>query len=180
MISNDILEKAIQFAAKKHAGQKRKDNNVPYIVHPMCVAAIVYEVKKSTNINFILAICILHDVVEDCGVTLKEIAKRFGHHVAGCVDELTTDKAECERLGKAEYLTRKMVKMSSYSLCVKLADRLHNLRDMGTMDDSFKQKSIEQTSYILDGLHEKRKKLSKTHHQIIELIWREIFQNQRQ
>ena len=170
MISNEILEKAILFAAKKHTGQSRKGNKVPYIMHPMGVASIIYETKKSSNINLILAICFLHDVVEDCNVSIKEIARIFGFHIAGCVEELTTNKEECEKLGKQEYLLRKMVKMTSYSLCVKLADRLHNLRDMGTMSKAFKENSTRQTEHILDGLKRNRNKLSATHIALIELI----------
>lgn len=174
MISNQILEKAILFAAKKHAGQKRKGNKVPYIMHPMGVASIIYETKKSTNLNLILAICFLHDVVEDCDVPIKTIARIFGFHIAGCVEELTTNKEECAKLGKAEYLLRKMLKMTSYSLCVKLADRLHNLRDMGELSDPFKEKSITETVYIINGLETQRKKLSPTHRALIALIWAEI------
>lgn len=174
MISNQILEKAILFAAKKHAGQKRKGNKSPYIMHPIGVAAIMYEAKKSTNLNLILAICFLHDVVEDCKVPIKVIARLFGFHIAGCVEELTTNKEECAKLGKAEYLLRKMLKMTSYSLCVKLADRLHNLRDMAELSQQEKEKSITQTVYIISELEAQRKKLSPTHRALIALIWAEI------
>lgn len=178
MISNEILEKAILFAAKKHTGQSRKGNKVPYIMHPMGVASIIYETKKSSNINLILAICFLHDVVEDCNVSIKEIARIFGFHIAGCVEELTTNKEECEKLGKQEYLLRKMVKMTSYSLCVKLADVLHNMRDMHSMPSSFKKDAIIRVNFMLAGLMQNRKKLSATHIALIELIRIEIEKHQ--
>lgn len=178
MIQNDILEKALIFAVKKHTGQKRKGNGTPYILHPSRVATIVYYAKKSSNINLIMAICLLHDVVEDCDVTLAEIARRFGHHVAGCVDELTTDKELCKQMGKAEYLLSKMLKMSSYSLCVKLADRLDNLRDMSSLNFDTKCRTINQTIFILKGL--KERKLTATHQKLIALIEKEITEATKQ
>ena len=172
MIQNNILEKAIIFAAKKHSGQTRKGNGTPYILHPARVMAILYGVKKSSNLNLLMAICILHDTVEDCGVTTAEIAKKFGHHVAACVDELTTDKKKCEEMGKAEYLLNKMLKMSSYSLCVKLADRLDNINDCKSMSAAFKEKAVKETTYILQGIT--KRKLSGTHKTLITLIWKAL------
>lgn len=152
--SNELLEKAIAFAVEKHAGQKRKGDKSPYILHPFRVLAILQTVKRTKNLNLLLIICVLHDVVEDCGVTLEEIARLFGYHVAAIVEELTTDKVMCDKMGKKDYLLQKMLKMTSYALCVKLCDRLDNVRD------------------ILDGLA--ARKLSKTHKILSSMIRREL------
>lgn len=173
MVDNNILEKAIIFAAKKHAGQKRKGNESPYILHPARVMAILYSVKASRNLNLLMSVCILHDTVEDCGARLSEIAKRFGHQVAGCVEELTTDNEECKRMGKAAYLSAKMQKMSSYSLCVKLADRLDNIRDMDGLPVETRYKTIKDTLIIIEALNQR--KLTKTHEKLISLIRKELF-----
>lgn len=169
MIQNDILEKAIIFATQSHAGQKRRGNNSPYILHPARVMAIVYNTKVSNNLNFIMAVCMLHDTVEDCkGVTLEDIARLFGHHVAACVQELTTDDKLCKEMGKGPYLLSKMLTMSNYALCVKLADRLDNLRDMTTLSPKSQYNKVEETIFILKGL--KNRKLTATHLEIIRLI----------
>ncbi len=175
MTPNNILEKAIIFATKKHSGQTRKGNKTPFILHPMRVATIVYYLKKSVNINLITTMCILHDTVEDCGVSLAEIARRFGHNVAAGVAELTTNKAECDKIGKAQYLLNKMLKMSSYTLVIKLADRLDNLRDMISLAPEKQQKTIADTTFILNGIT--GRKLSSTHKALIRLINAEIIIN---
>jgi (p)ppGpp synthase/HD superfamily hydrolase len=173
MISNDILEKAIIFAVKKHAGQKRKGNGIPYIMHPIRVMNSLYDIKKSSNINLLLACSILHDTVEDCKVKIEEIARKFGYQVASIVQELTSDKSQSEKIGKGEYLLQKMLKMSSYALCIKLCDRLDNVKDSESMTTEFRHKYFGQTLFILAGLKTKRK-LTATHkaliHQILETI----------
>lgn len=159
-----MLDRAIIFAAKKHSGQTRRGNNSPYILHPMRVMNHLYYAKVGTrNLLLLMTACVLHDVVEDCGVTLKEIARLFGYRVAALVEELTTDKAECKRLGKTEYLTRKMLKMSSYALCIKLADRLDNISDGPA------EKTLLETRDIVNSL-ESGRKLTATHSRLIGLI----------
>jgi len=114
------------------------------------------------------------NLVEDCGVTLKKIAKKFGHHVASLVEELTLDKSKYQTIGKTEYLCQEVLKMSSYALCIKLCDRLDNVRDMKKMPDSFKTRYTTETLKILEAL--KDRKLTKTHKKLIKLIKKEITQ----
>jgi (p)ppGpp synthase/HD superfamily hydrolase len=165
-----LLEKAILFATEKHSGQVRKRNGMPYIMHPIAVMTILNEIKKSNNDLLIAIACLLHDVVEDCGVTLQEIAELFGHRVASLVEELTSDEEEIARVGKKEYLAHKMLTMSSYALRIKLADRLHNLSDFDTNRDF--NKMIE-TVYILDTL--KKRHLTSTHRKLIKAIKKKIY-----
>lgn len=169
MISNETLEKAIMFAVKKHSGQKRKGNGLPYILHPIRVMNNLYQVKKTQNVNLLMAACVLHDTVEDCEVKLSEIARRFGHHVAALVQELTLDKTKYEKIGKKEYLLQEMLSMSSYALCIKLSDRLDNVRDTESMSSEFKHKYLGDTLYIVAELATKRK-LTKTHKALVKQI----------
>lgn len=163
-----LLEKAILFATEKHKGQLRKGDGLPYIVHPLAVMAILNQIKKSNNAILIAIVCLLHDVVEDCDITLDEIAAEFGHAVAALVDELTSDKKEIDAVGKKQYLAHKMLNMSSYALRIKLADRLHNVQDILPHMES----KIEETKYILEGL--KNRKLTATHKKLIKAIRKKI------
>lgn len=168
----ELFEKAILFAVKAHQGQLRKGDRRPYILHPLSVMHRVYTYKKSSNIFLLGIVAILHDVVEDCGIPIQQIADEFGYKVAALVDELTTDKEKCEALGKKVYLLQKMLAMSSYALVIKLSDRLDNVSDLLTLSKEKIKKTINDTEYILDGLVEGRK-LSKTHKKFITLIRKE-------
>ncbi len=172
-ISANVLEQAILFAAEKHRGVVRKGDGSPYIIHPMRVLITLQTIKKSKNAFLLAAAAILHDVVEDCGVSIEEITKRFGLHVAALVQELTSDQEEIKKLGKTEYLTKKMLNMSSYALCIKLSDRLDNIKDMKSSGKQFIEKQITSTVSILNTLKTGRK-LTRTHSLLIKLIEKEI------
>ena len=172
MVDNSILEKALIFAAKKHRGQSRKGNKLSYIMHPMRVAVRLQEVKASKNLNLLLAVCLLHDTSEDCGVSIKKIAKKFGHAIASLVEELTLDKKKYETIGKTKYLCQEVVKMSSYALCIKLCDRLDNVSDMKDMSPDFRQKYKAETKEIILALN--GRVLSPTHKKLVKLIIKQL------
>lgn len=172
-ITANTLEQAILFAVEKHKGVVRKGDGSPYIIHPMRVLISLQSIKKSKNSFLLAAAAILHDVVEDCEVPIEEISKKFGLHVACLVQELTSDKEEIKKLGKTEYLYQKMLKMSSYALCIKLVDRLDNIRDMKSLSKDVIKKQIDSTVTILNNLKTGRK-LTKTHNKLIRLIEKEI------
>lgn len=171
-LTSKQVEEAIIFATEKHMGQTRSGDGRPYILHPMAVLHILSEVKKSKNMFLLFIASILHDVVEDCGVKIEEIAQKFGLHVAALVEELTTDGVECGILGKKEYLRRKMLGMSSYALVIKLCDRYHNVSDIASMSEDTRINKLEETYYILEGLTDR--KLSKTHVKLINLIKKKL------
>ena len=172
MITAETFEKAILFAVKKHRGQRRKGDGRPYILHPMSVLHRLYEVKESKNMYLLATGAICHDLVEDCGVTIKKIANKFGHPVASLVEELTLDKTKYETIGKTKYLCQEVLKMTSYALCIKLCDRLDNVRDMKSMKEDFRIRYKAETREILNSL--KQRKLTKTHKKLIKLIEKEI------
>ncbi len=167
------FEKAIIYAAKKHKGQVRKGDGRPYILHPMSVMNRVYSMKASSNIFTIGTAAILHDVVEDCGVSIKKIAKKFGYTVASLVEELTLDKNQYETMGKIQYLCQEVAKMSSYALRIKLCDRLDNVSDLKTMSKDFRDRYIAETYTILATVNQ-RSKLTKTHVALVALIEEEL------
>ncbi|MBR0672730.1 RelA/SpoT family protein [Neoroseomonas soli] len=129
-----MIEAAYRLAEEAHAPQKREDGQ-PYIVHPLAVAGILagYRLDAAT-----VATALLHDTVEDTGVTLAELEKRFGKEVARLVDgvtKLTRLELQSERTKQAENFRKLVLAMSEdiRVLIVKLADRLHNMRTLGAV-----------------------------------------------
>ena len=123
------FNEAFLYAAEKHATQKRKKTDVPYISHLMSVAALVLEAGGGED-EAIAAL--LHDVVEDCGghPVLEEIRGRFGDRVAyivdGCTDAYTIPKPPW-KARKLEYLDHLREAPDDIRL-VSAADKLHNVR----------------------------------------------------
>ena len=134
------------FAQEKHKGQVRKISGLPYFTHPEAVAMRVKELGGSEDS---IAAAYLHDVVEDTNATLDEIAKNFTPHIASLVAELTSDKEECKRIGKAIYLTKKIDAMSEEARLVKLADREHNVSDLAKGKNEFARRYSQETHHIL-------------------------------
>ena len=166
-----MFEKALEFAIKKHKGQKRKGTDMPYYRHPISVAENIEEFKKSKNLELLMTEALLHDTVEDCpGISMKKIANMFGYQVASLVDELTSDKDEIAKVGKIEYLKKKTGGLTSYGLVIKLADRLHNVEDMSNMTKEFQKRYKKETLAILDHIESGVRKLTPTHHRLIDKI----------
>jgi guanosine-3',5'-bis(diphosphate) 3'-pyrophosphohydrolase len=112
----------------------------------------------------------LHDTIEDTDTTHEDLERMFGGLVASLVQELTSDKEEVKKLGKAQYLSNKMAKMSSYALVIKLADRLDNVQDIKTAkSQKWRDRYRAETEQVLDYI-EKNRALSRTHLKIINLI----------
>ena len=129
-----LISKAYELAAKAHAGQTRRSGE-PYVHHPLSVARIVADLGLD---DITIAAALLHDSVEDTGVTLDELREQFGEEVARIVDGVT----KLERLqfdSKAAQQAASMRKMlvamakDLRVLIIKLADRLHNMRTLGAM-----------------------------------------------
>lgn len=155
-----LVLKAIDFATQRHAGQVRKASNAPYITHPVAVSYIVASFKHSRHHEELLTASILHDVLEDTDATFLELAEHFGGLVASLVQELTNCSKSIQELGKLEYHKRKLVGLSSYALVIKLADRLHNIRDNPT------PKMVADTRELMAHV-EKKRRLSATHKRLV-------------
>ena len=124
-----LIEEAYLYAAQAHAGQLRASGE-DYIIHPLGVAMILAEIGMDADT---IAAGLLHDVVEDTGVTLEEIESNFGPVVARLVDGVTK-LGRLEDLNKQERQAENLRKMflamaeDLRVILIKLADRLHNMR----------------------------------------------------
>ncbi|MBS0414915.1 MAG: bifunctional (p)ppGpp synthetase/guanosine-3',5'-bis(diphosphate) 3'-pyrophosphohydrolase [Proteobacteria bacterium] len=128
------VRQAYRFADTAHLGQLRHSGE-PYITHPIAVAAQAAEWKLDAPA---IMAALLHDTMEDCGVTKADLVERFGAPVAELVDGLTKlDKLRfnTREEGQAESFRKMLLAMARdvRVILVKLADRLHNMRTMGDM-----------------------------------------------
>ncbi len=118
---------AANFAAKAHAGQKRKGAaGEPYIDHLIEVAELVARSGYDSDVDLIMA-CFLHDVVEDTSISQQEIARVFNDDVASLVMEATDDKTLPKQARKARQVQTAPHK-SARAQALKLADKISNLR----------------------------------------------------
>jgi guanosine-3',5'-bis(diphosphate) 3'-pyrophosphohydrolase len=128
-----ILLKACRFAARAHQGQKRDGGaGEPYIVHPIAVAEILIR-EGSVMDAEILAAALLHDTIEDAPLprrpeVISEIALEFGLGILNLVLEVTDSPAPREERRQAQL--DKAPKLSRAAGCIKLADKLANMRDL--------------------------------------------------
>lgn len=159
-----VIKQALDFATEKHQGQYRKFSKQPYIVHPIAVAELINRYSASyEKYEEAIAAALLHDVSEDCNVSISEIEDEFGSYVANLVKELTNSKNEINVLGKTEYMKKKLVSLSRDAFLLKLADRKSNMEDFPS------QKMKDETIEILEYVKEHRK-LSFLEHSIIDDI----------
>ncbi len=145
-IPQDMTLAALLFAIERHEGQTRRGTGLPYITHPIAVSYLVAQYKRSKHLSELVAAAILHDVLEDTPTTFAELADRFTPLVASLVFELTSDRAQIDRMGKVAYLKAKMCGMSSYALTIKLADRLHNICDRPS--DKVVRETVEILAHV--------------------------------
>ena len=130
----DLVRRAYRFADQAHLGQKRNSGE-PYITHPIAVAAQCAEWRLDAQA---LASALLHDAMEDCGITKHDLVDGFGLQVAELVDGLTKlDKLQftTREEGQAESFRKMLLAMARdvRVILIKLADRSHNMRTLGDM-----------------------------------------------
>ncbi|MGY1828259.1 MULTISPECIES: RelA/SpoT family protein [unclassified Blastococcus] len=146
-----LLQRAYDVAEAAHSSQKRKSGD-PYITHPLAVATILAGLGMDTTT---LIAALLHDTVEDTGVTLETITTDFGSEVAHLVDGVTKiDKVKLGDAAQAETIRKMIVAMSRDPrvLVIKLADRLHNMRTLRFLPPEKQEKKARETLEILAPL----------------------------
>lgn len=146
----EMIERAFKFAKEAHAGVRRRSGE-PYILHPIAVAKIASQEIGLGSTSICAAL--LHDVVEDTDYTVEDIRRNFGDKIAQLVEGLTKisggifgDKASMQ----AENYRKLLLTMSEdiRVVLIKMADRLHNMRTLGSMAPAKQYKIAGETLYI--------------------------------
>ncbi|CAN1546762.1 SpoT Guanosine polyphosphate pyrophosphohydrolases/synthetases [Spirosomataceae bacterium] len=144
-----LIRKALNISMEAHKEMRRKSGE-PYIYHPLEVAHICVEEIGLGPTSIICAL--LHDVVEDTAITLAEIEKDFGPKVAQIIDGLTkiAENFEQTQSAQAENFRKMLLTLSQdvRVILIKLADRLHNMRTLGSMARNSQLKIAHETIYI--------------------------------
>ena|SRR5688572_7591664 len=127
---------AINFASHAHAGQKRKYNGEPYMHHPMAVLGLLLSRVPHATEDMLVA-AVLHDVLEDTGVSFGGIEDTFGTDVADLVYQLTEPKLEGNRAFRKEREAQRLATISPEAQTIKYADIICNLIDIDKHDPKF-------------------------------------------
>ena len=147
-VDRDLLARAFRYAAKAHDGQQRRSGE-DFIHHPYAVARICAELQLDDET---IAAALLHDVVEDTGITVDDVRAEFGDEIALRVDgvtKLTRVHFQSREQAEAENYRKMILAMAGDPavILIKLADRLHNLR---TIEYLGKQKQVQKAREALE------------------------------
>jgi GTP pyrophosphokinase len=142
----ELITRAARTAARVHVGQYRRSGE-PYVTHPVAVAQVVASLGLDAPT---VAAALLHDAVEDTGLTLEAIEADFGPVVARVVDGVTKLDAlqfESKEAHQAATIRKMLVAMASdwRVLLIKLADRLHNMRTLAVMPEWKQRRTAQET-----------------------------------
>lgn len=165
--------RADQYAERAHQGQYRKGKPgapmVPYIEHPRAVARILHDEAGIID-PVTLQAALLHDTMEDCGVSHENLVAEFGHDVADAVQELTNDPT-VPKEGKTAAQVAKAKKMSARAAAIKTADKTANLRDLLEMPPDWpadrKRKYYGDAREVVQAMGQR--------HPVLEQIFDEIY-----
>ena len=169
------LERAFRFASEKHKLQTR-DSGDPYMVHPLMVAHLLADMRMD---QVSLETGLLHDVVEDTSVTVEDVRKNFGEDVARCVDGVT-------KLSKLDFYSAEERQAESFRkmllamvndirvIIVKLADRLHNMRTLGFIQNTERRERIARETIEIYAPIAHRLGMGKIRGELEDLAFRHI------
>ena len=169
----ELVSEAIAFAVLAHDGMRRKKSEAPYILHPMEAAVIVGTMTDDQNL---IAAAALHDVVEDAGITIEEIEKKFGARVRELVASETEDKradlppTDTWRIRKEESLAVLENTNDIGVLMVWLGDKLANMRSIyrdwkvegDAMWQRFNQKNVSEQAWYYRSIVKLTERLAGT------------------
>ena len=151
----ELIQRAYDFAEEAHGGQTRRSGD-PYIVHPVAAAQMMANLQLDANT---VAAALLHDVVEDTGVTVDDIRQRFNSDIAKLVEGATKlEKVDWRAPGadgvQAENLRKMFLAMAEDArvVLIKLADRLHNMRTLDYQKESSRRRIAQETMDIFAPL----------------------------
>lgn len=166
----NMIAKATLFADQAHDGQVRKFTGLPYISHTMEVMQIVRGV---TNDDDILAAAVLHDVIEDCGITYTDLAAEFNERIAYLVYQVTNsaDEQDGNRDTRA-YINRTILRdVSADAQTIKLADIISNVSGVDIAlecDPVWTQLYLEEKRELLKVLNKGDRELRMRAYDLVE------------
>jgi len=145
----ETIQQAYVFARDAHDGQLRTSGD-PYITHPVAVAKILASLHLDSQT---IMAALMHDVIEDCDVTAKDLTDKFGERVAALVEgvsKLTQIKFRSRKEAQAENFRKMMMAMVEdlRVVLIKLADRLHNMRTLGALKSEKRIRIAKETREI--------------------------------
>ncbi len=151
-VDRDRVAACYDFAAMAH-GEQTRDSGLPYVSHSVEVCRILLDLLESRLDTTIVCAALLHDVVEDTGITLEQVEKQFGREVASLVEGVTKlSRVHFERreAQQAENFRRMLLSMSKdlRVIFIKLADRLHNMRTLEFLKPEKARRIAEETRDI--------------------------------
>ena len=160
---------AAKFASEAHTGQKRKYTGEAYITHPRAVAQIV---KTVPHTNEMICAAWLHDVVEDCEVSLSEIEQVFGPKIAELVEMLTdvSKPSDGNRKIRKQIDLLHTSKASPEAKTIKLADLIHNTKSIVKHDPAFAEVYLSEKVALLEVLKEGDATLWKIANEQINIV----------
>ena len=170
-----LIHQAYKFADEAHLGQFRVSGE-PYITHPLAVAGMVADWRLDAQA---VMAALMHDAMEDCGITKVELIERFGAPTAELVDGLT-------KLDKLQFSTREESQAESFRkmllamardvrvILIKLADRLHNMRTMLAMVANKRQRIARETLDIYAPIAH-RLGLNQIYRELQELAFQHLY-----
>lgn len=173
MILTDLIKRADAYAAEKHKGQLRKYTGVPYIEHPREVAMLVSVVTDGNPV--LVASALLHDVCEDCGVGLSEIAEEFGEYVALNVQGMTDiSKPTDGNRAVRKAIDRLHIQGQSPNVkTIKIADMISNTRTIAQFDPGFAKIYMREKRALLEVLGEGNEALLREARRQVENYFKE-------
>jgi len=162
-----VVNKALAYATDAHKGQVRKYTGEPYIVHPIEVMETVSRVMDDPEVK---AAALLHDVVEDTPVSIKDIEDVFGPRVAALVSDLTdvSKPEDGNRATRKELDRQHSAKALPDSKSVKLADLISNARSIVEEDPHFAKVFMKEKALLLEVLTEGNPQLFSLAAKIVE------------
>jgi guanosine-3',5'-bis(diphosphate) 3'-pyrophosphohydrolase len=165
---------ALDFAARKHRDQRRKDHAAsPYINHPISLVSILVIEAGISDPNVIVA-AILHDTIEDTDTTPEEIERHFGQKIKTIVEEVTDDRSLSRDVRK-ELQVKHASHLSTEAALVKLADKIANLRDLQCSPPL--NWSCERKQDYFDWAEKVVKNINDPHPRLMEIFSSTIHQN---
>ena len=136
-MKNDLVEfsRALDYAARKHSAQRRKgEAQEPYINHLAEVAYLLAEATGGADVNLVIA-GLLHDCMEDQGVSHRELVERFGADIADLVRDVTDDKS-LPKVERKRLQIEQTPHKSGRTKMLKIADKISNLRALAVSPPS--------------------------------------------